>query len=124
VTALTSLNQEDAERIGITEPLSAWVEKLATLSHQSGVRGIVTSALELPTLRRRFGPEVKMVVPGIRPSGTAVQDQSRVARPAEAIRAGADFLVVGRPILQDSDPRGVADRIVDEIAAAMENKLP
>ncbi len=124
VTALTSLSQEDAERIGIAEPLGAWVEMLATLSHQSGVRGIVASALELPILRRRFGPEVKMVVPGIRPSGAAVQDQSRVARPAEAIRAGADFLVVGRPILQDSDPRGVADRIVDEIATALENRLP
>jgi len=62
---------------------------------------------------------VRLVVPGIRPVGSAAQDQSRIARPADAIRAGADFLVVGRPILQDPDPPGAAERILAEIAGAM-----
>ena len=119
VTALTSLGQSDAKSVGIAGPLEEWVETLATLAYESGIRGLVASPLELPRLRRRFGPEVKLVIPGIRPSGTALQDQSRTTQPGDAIRAGADFLVVGRPILQHEDPGAAADRIVEDIAASL-----
>ena len=119
VTALTSLGPSDVSSLGIPESPSAWVERLSSLASAAGLQGLVASALELPKLRRHLGPHVKLVVPGIRPSGTASQDQSRVAGPAEAIRAGADFLVVGRPILQDPDPRRAAERIIAEIAGAL-----
>jgi orotidine-5'-phosphate decarboxylase len=119
VTALTSLGPSDVASVGIPESLSEWVERLSSLACAAGLHGLVASSLELPNLRRRFGPHVKLVVPGIRPSGTALQDQSRIARPADAIRAGADFLVVGRPILQDPDPRRAAERIIAEIAGAL-----
>jgi orotidine-5'-phosphate decarboxylase len=121
VTALTSLGPSEVAGLGIPETMSVWVERLSSLASAAGLRGLVASALELPNLRRRFGPDVKLVVPGIRPAGTASEDQARVAGPAEAIRAGADFLVVGRPILQAPDPRQAAERIVAEIAGAMDN---
>ncbi len=119
VTALTSLAQTDAESIGIAAPLSVWVENLAALASESGIRGLVASPLELPVLRRRFGSEMKIIVPGIRPTGAAAFDQSRIAPPGAAIRAGADFLVVGRPIVQAPDPARAADLIIEEIAAAL-----
>jgi orotidine-5'-phosphate decarboxylase len=121
VTALTSLGPSDVSSVGIPESLSEWVERLSSLACAAGLHGLVASSLELPNLRRCFGPHVKLVVPGIRPTGTASEDQSRIARPADAIRAGADFLVVGRPILQDPDPRKAAERIIAEIAGALNN---
>ena len=119
VTALTSLGPSEVEGLGISEPMSAWVERLSSIACAAGLRGRVVSSLELANVRRRLGPQVRLVVPGIRPVGSAAQDQSRIARPADAIRAGADFLVVGRPILQDPDPPGAAERILAEIAGAM-----
>jgi orotidine-5'-phosphate decarboxylase len=119
VTALTSLGPSEVEGLGISEPMSAWVERLSSIACAAGLRGLVVSSLELANVRRRLGPQVRLVVPGIRPVGSAAQDQSRIARPADAIRAGADFLVVGRPILQDPDPPGAAERILAEIAGAM-----
>jgi orotidine-5'-phosphate decarboxylase len=119
VTALTSLGPSEVEGLGVSEPISSWVERLSSLACEAGLHGLVASSLEIPNLRRRFGPQVKLVVPGIRPPGTAVLDQSRVARPADAIRAGADFLVVGRPILQDPDPQRAAQRVIAEIAGAL-----
>jgi orotidine-5'-phosphate decarboxylase len=121
VTALTSLGASDVEGLGVPESISEWVERLASLACAAGLHGLVASSLELSNLRRRFGPRIKLVVPGIRPSGTASLDQSRVASPADAIRAGADFLVVGRPILQDPDPLRAAQRIIAEIAGALGN---
>ena len=119
VTALTSLAQPDAEEIGVAGPLGAWAENLASLAVASGVRGLVASPGETEALRRRFGTGVRLVIPGIRPAGTAAQDQARTAAPADAIAAGADFLVVGRPILQNPDPVEAADRIVEEIGTAL-----
>lgn len=119
VTALTSLSERDLGKIGVVGALPVWVERLAITAWESGVRGLVSSAGEAPNLRRRFGQELRLVVPGIRPAGEQVQDQARVATPAEAIRLGADFLVVGRPILKAADPGGAADAIVEEIAAAL-----
>jgi orotidine-5'-phosphate decarboxylase len=122
VTALTSLSPEDAAGIGITAPLASWVHKLAELANEAGIRGLVASSHELPELHARFGASVSLVIPGIRPRGTATQDQARTASPGEAIRAGADYLVVGRPILQAPDPTGAADMIVAEIADALSKR--
>jgi orotidine-5'-phosphate decarboxylase len=119
VTALTSLALQDVERMGVRESVISWVEKLADIAHDSGIRGLVTSPLEVSLLRRKFGPHARLVVPGIRPRNTPSHDQSRTAEPAQAIRSGADFLVVGRPVLQDPNPAAAADRIVAEIGAAL-----
>ncbi|HTY63239.1 MAG TPA: orotidine-5'-phosphate decarboxylase [Acidobacteriota bacterium] len=119
VTALTSLSQDDVQNLGVNGSVEQWVEKLAELAHGAGIRGLVASTKELPTLRKKFPGEMKLVIPGIRPAGSALQDQSRAATPAEAIRAGADFIVVGRPILQAPDPAKAADAIVAEIRQAL-----
>lgn len=117
VTALTSLTPEDALSVGVGISITAWAERLAELALQAGISGLVTSSQELPGLRAKFGHAFRFVIPGIRPAGSPSQDQARTATPASAIRAGADFLVVGRPILQALDPVRVADQIVAEIAA-------
>ena len=119
VTALTSLTSEDAASIGIRDPLAHWVHKLAELAQQVGIPGLVASTHELAGLYAKFGGSMKLVIPGIRPAGTRAQDQARTANPADAIRAGADYLVVGRPILQAPDPALAADGIVKEIAEAL-----
>ncbi len=119
VTALTSMSPEAVRDIGIAEPVPEWVDRLAEIARRSGVHGLVASALELPSLRRRFGRALQIVVPGIRPAGTEGQDQCRTARPADAILGGADFLVVGRPILRARDPAGAARAILQEIGDAL-----
>jgi orotidine-5'-phosphate decarboxylase len=118
VTALTSLSGADLAALGISESPAGWVDRLAGLAWEAGMPGLVASPMEVPLLRQKLGDRVRLVVPGIRPAGAAAQDQSRIAGPAEAIGAGADYLVVGRPILQDPDPPAAADRIVEEIARA------
>jgi orotidine-5'-phosphate decarboxylase len=115
VTALTSLSEKELPKIGIGVPVESWVATLADLACKSGIRGIVASSKELPMLRRKFQDAMQFVIPGIRPAGAALQDQSRIATPAEAIRAGASYIVVGRPILQAADPAEAADSIVHEI---------
>lgn len=119
VTALTSLSEDELKKLGVTGSMERWVERLAELAQSSGMKGIVASSKELPMLRRKFGNELEFVIPGIRPAGTAIQDQSRTATPAEAIRAGADYIVVGRPILQAPDPAKATDSIVEEIRSAL-----
>ena len=119
VTALTSLSEHEAKKIGIETSVEQWVEKLAHLAEESGIRGLVASSKELPMLRAKFGNSMQFVIPGIRPAGAATQDQSRTATPAEAIGAGADYLVVGRPIIQAPDPAKAADAIVQEIGNAL-----
>lgn len=118
VTALTSLGADDLAGLAIAEPVDAWVARLATLATASGLGGIVASAVELPSIRRAH-PALCTVVPGIRPSGSALADQRRTATPGEAIRAGATYLVVGRPIIAAADPAVAARAIVEEIARAM-----
>jgi orotidine-5'-phosphate decarboxylase len=115
VTALTSLPEKEIQRLGFSGSIQHWVEKLAELAYSSGIPGVVASSKELSQLRRKFQDTLQFVVPGIRPSGTDVQDQARTATPVEAIRAGANYIVVGRPILQASDPVKAADAIVEEI---------
>jgi orotidine-5'-phosphate decarboxylase len=110
VTALTSLSPEDVRSIGVQTPVAEWAIRLAEMALSAGVTGIVTSSLELPALRRRFAGAAKFVIPGIRPAGSGAQDQSRTATPEGAILAGADFVVVGRPILQARPPTGSGRR--------------
>jgi orotidine-5'-phosphate decarboxylase len=115
VTALTSLSEDDLHKIGVSGLAEQWVEQLAELAYASGIRGIVSSSKELPLLRRKFQDTMQYVIPGIRPAGAALQDQSRTATPAEAVKAGASYIVVGRPILQAADPAKAADDIVREM---------
>jgi len=115
VTALTSLSEADINGLGIPGPVEEWVERLAAAARDSGIPGIVASNSELPMLQRKFGNALQYVIPGIRPAGAATQDQSRTATPAEAIRAGANFIVVGRPIMQAPDPAQAADEIVKQM---------
>ncbi len=118
VTALTSLSETDINGMGIPGAVEQWVERLAATAREAGVPGLVASSSELMMLHRKFGNALRYIIPGIRPAGSATQDQSRVATPGQAIRDGADFIVVGRPIMQAPDPAQAADAIVKEIAQA------
>lgn len=118
VTVLTSLASEELQDLGISEDAEAHVLRLARLAQSSGMDGVVCSPMEVTTLRRQLGDRFLLVTPGIRPAGTAVGDQRRVMSPGEAIRAGSDFLVIGRPITQAPDPIRVLEAIEEEIKAA------
>lgn len=115
VTVLTSSEQADLAAAGVTDPPAAQVLRLARLARQAAIPGLVCSALELAPLRSEFGSELLLVTPGIRPAGAAAGDQKRTATPAEAVRAGADLLVVGRPIRDSADPLAAALAVVREI---------
>lgn len=123
VTILTSMDQKTMREAGIAgSPLSRAV-KLAKLSKKCGVDGVVASVQEAKAIRKACGRDFLIVTPGVRPSeksGAAKQkdDQARTATPAQAIQAGADYIVVGRPIIAAADPRAAVQTIVDEIAAA------
>jgi orotidine-5'-phosphate decarboxylase len=118
VTVLTSYDDADLAEAGYGVSVEQLVAERAALAHDIGVDGLVCSAEEAAALRLIVGPGMCLVTPGIRPAGAARGDQKRVATPGQAIAAGADYLVVGRPILQAADPRATANAIVEEIAAA------
>jgi orotidine-5'-phosphate decarboxylase len=118
VTVLTSLAAADLEEIGIGGAPEAAALRLARLCAACGLDGVVCSALEAPVLRRALGPEFKLVTPGIRPAGSAIDDQARVLTPEAAVANGADFLVIGRPITQASDPRAALARVNAALEAA------
>ena len=118
VTVLTSLDDGDLASIGQNGPAADQVVRLARLTQAAGLDGVVCSAHEAAVLRRALGPDFKLIVPGIRPAGSATGDQKRVMGPKDAIEAGADFLVVGRPITEAADPAAAARAIVADIAAA------
>ena len=118
VTVLTSLEDADLAALGVAEKVPAHVARLAGLAWDSGLDGIVCAPHEVALLRSRFAPDFTLVVPGIRPSGSVAGDQKRTQSPADAVAAGADVLVVGRPITQARDPRAAAQAIRAEIAAA------
>jgi orotidine-5'-phosphate decarboxylase len=120
VTMLTSMDQIQVSATGINRSPAEQVELLALMTLASGIRGFVCSPQEVATLRRLTGPEGILVTPGIRPAGAAIGDQSRIATPAEALRQGASYLVVGRPITQSPDPAKAADAILQEMAEALE----
>ena len=118
VTILTSLTDSDLHRLGFAEASKASAVRLATLAHETGVRGVVASPLEIEPIRNACGPAMTIVTPGIRPTGASADDQRRTLTPAEAVQAGADYIVVGRPITGATDRRGAALRIVDEMERA------
>jgi len=119
VTVLTSLEFQDLEELGISgTPIEA-VVRLARLAQSAGLDGVVASAREISALRQACGPDFLIVTPGIRPAHAATDDQARIATPASAIAAGADYLVVGRPITGAPDPVGAADAIVAEMESPL-----
>lgn len=122
ITILTSLKQSDLRRVGIGGTPGSSALSLAKLAKRCGLDGVVASPKEVRQIRRGCGRNFLIVVPGIRPAQAGTKgrdDQARIATPAEAIRAGADYLVVGRPITAAADPPAAAREIVEEIASAL-----
>jgi len=115
VTILTSSTAETLRGVGIDLPLEQMVVKLAKLAQEAGMDGVVASPLEIGPIRAACGPDFLIVTPGVRPSFAAIDDQKRVMTPAEAVSAGADYLVIGRPIAKAADPAAAAEMITDEI---------
>ena len=111
VTILTSLAAADLERVGFSGPVEENVERLARLARACGLDGVVCSAQEAPSIRRATGDDFTLVTPGIRLEGARADDQSRVVTPREAVRLGANYLVIGRPITQAADPAGTLESI-------------
>ena len=119
VTMLTSMDAAQVNAIGLDRSPAAQVELLARMSFEAGIHGFVCSPQEVAAVRALTGPEGVLVVPGIRPAGAAVGDQKRIATPAETLRRGASYLVVGRPITQAPDPAAAARAILEEMAATL-----
>ncbi len=119
VTVLTSYDDSDLHAAGYRLGVSDLVEARARQAQVLGVDGLVCSPEEAAALRGIVGHQMNLVTPGIRPAGTATGDQKRIMTPARAISAGADYLVVGRPVMEAADPRGAADAIQAEIVQAL-----
>jgi orotidine-5'-phosphate decarboxylase len=111
VTVLTSLDEADLDRVGLAGPVSSAVRRLAVLAVESGARGLVCSPHEVAAVRAEVGDDTLLITPGVRPAGAAANDQARVATPEEALRSGADLLVIGRPITGAADPGAAAAAI-------------
>jgi orotidine-5'-phosphate decarboxylase len=118
VTVLTSLSEEDLVRIGMPGPVGDTVRRLAALSVAAGARGLVCSPREVAAVRSEVGDDITLVTPGVRPAGADAHDQARVATPEEALRAGADLLVIGRPITGAADPGAAAAAIAASLRRA------
>jgi orotidine-5'-phosphate decarboxylase len=118
VTALTSYDDGDLKDAGYGLAVRDLVRMRAQQARIAGVDGIVCSAAETEIVRGVIGPDMVIVTPGIRPAGSAAGDQKRTLTPGEAIAAGADHLVIGRPVIRAADPRAAAAAIMDEIAGA------
>jgi len=123
VTVLTSLETSDLHDIGLSGTAEEAVVRLARLAQRAGLDGVVASAREIAAIRAACGPRLVIVTPGIRPASTAAHDQARVATPGYAIEAGADYLVVGRPITEAPDPAGAAETIVAEMEKALTARM-
>ena len=119
VTVLTNLAPSDLIEQGIDHPLAELALHRAELAKQAGLDGVIASGHEAASIRKTTGPGFLIVTPGVRPLGSASQDQARAVTPRLAIEAGADYLVVGRPITRAPDPREAAYAIAGEIAAAL-----
>jgi orotidine-5'-phosphate decarboxylase len=115
VTVLTSLDQEDLSTLGIKDKLHDHVKRLADLSQNAGLDGVVCSPYEITMLREHCGADFTLVVPGIRPAGGQAGDQKRVMTPKEALDLGADYLVIGRPITAAPDPKAAVEAILKTI---------
>jgi orotidine-5'-phosphate decarboxylase len=119
VTVLTSLEAEDLKSVGQGESAALQVERLSRLAKQAGLDGVVCSPREIEIVRRACGRDFLIVTPGVRPAGAELADQRRVMSPADAMRAGADVLVIGRPITATPDPAKAAQVIAEEVARAV-----
>ena len=117
VTVLTSSTEETLREVGIFGKVDDQVLRLAKLGAENGIDGIVASAHEIKVLRAEFGDKIKIVVPGIRPSWSDAGDQKRTMTPREAIDAGADYLVIGRPITAHKNPREAVKKILEELGS-------
>jgi orotidine-5'-phosphate decarboxylase len=118
VTVLTSLGESDLGQIGLAGSVSDAARRLAALAVAAGARGLVCSPQEVAALRAEVGDDIMLITPGVRPAGMAVHDQARVATPEEALRAGADLLVIGRPITGAADPGAAAAGIAASMRRA------
>ena len=116
VTVLTSTNQQGLEAVGVNSPVEDQVMRLATLAVDQGIGGIVCSPLELPRLRQALPPSTCLVTPGIRPANADAGDQKRIMTPLQAKQAGANYLVIGRPILAAKEPKMALDFILEELS--------
>lgn len=119
VTVMTNLDFRDLNEQGIARPPREMVLHRARLALKAGLDGVIASPQETAALRETFGGQLEIVTPGVRPAGAETGDQSRTATPAEAIAAGADKLVIGRPITAADDPPAAARAIIDEVATAL-----
>jgi len=115
VTILTALDRDDLEATGVPHSVEDQVVRLARLTQENGLDGVVCSAREIAPIRTVCGPDFKLVVPGIRPAWAAKGDQKRIMTPRDAVAAGADILVIGRPITQADDPVAAARKIAEEL---------
>lgn len=115
VTVLTSMGADDLAGIGITDSPEAQVSRLATLTRNCGLDGVVCSAQEAPALKAEQGADFKLVTPGIRPLSADKGDQQRIMTPTDALKAGSDYLVIGRPITQAADPLAALEAIHSEV---------
>lgn len=119
VTVLTSLNQHILEtELGVQRPLEDQVVRLARLAQAAGLDGVVASPHEIAAIRRACGPDFVILTPGIRPAGSEAGDQKRILTPGQAMAAGADYIVVGRPVVQAKDPLEVVRSIQQDMEAA------
>jgi orotidine-5'-phosphate decarboxylase len=119
VTVLTSMDQAQVNAVGLDRSPAEQVAVLARMGLEAGMRGFVCSPQEVAARRSLAGPEGVLVVPGIRPAGAAIGDQKRIATPADALRQGASYLVVGRPITQAPDPAAAANAILKEMSESL-----
>lgn len=120
VTILTSSSEETLREAGIERPVREMVPRLARLAREAGMDGVVASPQEVGLIRQACGAGFAIVTPGVRPTSAALDDQKRVMTPGEAIAAGADYLVIGRPISAAADPAAAAEMILEEMALALE----
>jgi orotidine-5'-phosphate decarboxylase len=120
VTLLTSYDSADLAEAGYAENAQALVARRAGQALEAGLDGLILSPEELPAIRARFGGRLTLVTPGVRPSGSAADDQKRIATPTTALQSGADHLVIGRPITAAPDPKAAAEAILAEIERALQ----
>ena len=119
VTVLTSMGPDDLKPLGITLPVDELVVRLALLARDAGMSGVVASPREIGLIKKACGTDFLVVTPGIRPAGAEANDQKRAMTPQEAVQAGADFIVVGRPITHAPDPKAAARSIAEEMASVL-----
>ena len=119
VTVLTSMEAEDIQEMGFQCDVETLVLARATKALNAGIDGVIASAHEAALIKQRTNNKLMVVSPGIRPAGSTPDEQKRIATPFSAIRSGADYLVIGRPIYAAPEPRGAAQRVIDEMASAL-----